>query len=218
MRWRIAVSSVVKLHWKRDQEPSVEVTLEDSLLPLLVTEVEGGTLTIRFKENINPTKEIVVTASAADLDALDGRRVDCTLEDVKSNRFELRLGSTSQCIMSGSPSRSWSIARRLRLGPAIRSWRPQREHQRDISSPMCRRGTGIDRRERNSKVTVTQVDSRGLKIDVSGTSQCMVSGKAAKPEGQLQEYGLRAARRTAGSGDGHGHDQRNSCGGNLWSD
>ena len=67
------MSSVVKLHWKRDQEPSLEVTLEDNLLPLLVTEVEGDTLTIRFKENINPTKEIVVTAATAGLDALDGQ-------------------------------------------------------------------------------------------------------------------------------------------------
>ena len=110
---RIAVSSVVKLHWKRDQEPSLEVTLEDNLLPLLVTEVEGDTLTIRFKENINPTKEIVVTAATAGLDALDGQgAVYCTLEDVKSSRFGLRLGGTSQCTISGSaPSRSWSIAK-----------------------------------------------------------------------------------------------------------
>jgi hypothetical protein len=180
---RIAVSSVVKLHWKRDQEPSVEVTLEDNLLPLLVTEVEGGTLTIRFKENINPTKEIVVTASAADLDALDGQgAVDCTLEDVKSSRFELRLGGTSQCTMSGSAQSllvdcqgaSAFTGQQFEAGATNVSTSGTSQVQCAAVGLESIDATGA------SKVTVTKVDSRGLKIDVSGTSQCMVSGKAAK--------------------------------------
>src|SRR5438093_6304 len=51
---RIDVGGIVKLEWRADGAPSLEVTVEDNLLPLLITEVAGDTLKIHFNENVNP--------------------------------------------------------------------------------------------------------------------------------------------------------------------
>jgi hypothetical protein len=70
---RIDLSGVGDVEVEFGNAPALRVEAEDNLLPLIVTEVVGSTLRIRFKENTNPspTEPIRYFLTAVSIDGID---------------------------------------------------------------------------------------------------------------------------------------------------
>ena len=180
---KIDVSSVVKLEWGADEEPSVEVTVEDNLLPHLVTEVTGDTLKIYFKTNVQPTKDVVVKAASPGLDGLIGSgATESTLKGVHSDDFKLALSGSSRCTMSGQ-AKALSVdcsgasvlkSDQFEAGSTVVATSGSATAGVEAKGLKSVHGSGA------SNVTVSQVSSEELKMDLSGSSQCTVSGQVNK--------------------------------------
>ena len=177
---RIDTSSVVKLEWQADQEPNLEVTGEDNLLEHLVTEVRGDTLKIYFKKNVEPTKDVVVKAASPGIDGLSGSgATQSTLKGVHSDQFKLSLSGVSQCTISGEAkalSLECSGASVLK-GDQLEAGSATVATSGTATAELQAKGLRSVQASGSSHVTVGQVSTKDLKIDLSGTGQCTVSGQ-----------------------------------------
>lgn len=192
---KIDVSSVVTLDWRLDKKPSLEATVEDNLLPLLITEVSGDTLKIYFKENVNPTKDVVVQAAGPGLDGLVGSgATQNTLTGLRSDDFKLGLSGSSRCTMSGQvkalsvdcSGASALKSDQLEAGSATVATSGSATAEVRAKGLRSVHATGA------SQVTVSQVSTERLKIDLAGSSQCTVSGQVN--ELTIETSGAAAAR------------------------
>jgi hypothetical protein len=74
---------------------SVTVEAEDNILPLLTTEVRGGTLVLGAKQSISPTREIVYTITAVSLTAVTvSGSGSVTATDVDAGTFEVDISGS----------------------------------------------------------------------------------------------------------------------------
>jgi Putative auto-transporter adhesin, head GIN domain len=177
---RIEVGSAVHLDWQTGKEPSLEVTAEDNLLPHLVTEVVGDTLKIYFDVNVNATKDIVVKAASRDLDGLTGSGASqSTLKGVHSDDFKLELSGASQCTLTGhakslavecsGASSAKSDGFEAGAATVVTSGASSAE----IPAKKLRSVSGSGA----SKATVSAIDADELKLELSGSSRCTLSGQ-----------------------------------------
>lgn len=178
---RIRVSGCVKLAWQPAKEAGVEVTVEDNLLPHLVTEVVGDTLKIHFTVNVDPTQDVVVKAAGPDLDGLTGSgATQITLAGVRSENFELQLSGASECTAAGQ-------VKELTVHCSGASTCNCADLDADAAAVTTSGAATADVRAKGlksihqsgaSKVSVSQVRADDLKIELSGASKCTLLGQA----------------------------------------
>lgn len=180
---RVDVGGPVTLEWQPNKEPSLEVTLEDNLLPLLATEIEGDTLKIYFKESVNATKDILVKASSPSLDGFQGGgATQATLKEVQSDQFNLGLSGASRCTISGK-------AKALTIECAGAS-DLKADGLDTVSATVEISGAStaeVRAKQLRSvelagaaKATIARVDTDAIKIELSGASRCTLTGRADK--------------------------------------
>ncbi len=105
---KVVFEGIGKLVITQGSETSLEIEAEDNILPRIVTEVERGTLTIRFDterwENIiRPTKPIVFHLQVEDLAELGLSGLgDVELIDLKLDALMVRLSGAGTIAASGS--------------------------------------------------------------------------------------------------------------------
>ena len=179
----IDVSGVAKLAWEAQEEPSLEVTVEDNLLPLLVTEVTGDTLKIFFKGNVSPTKDVVVKVASPSLNALRGSgATQSTLSGVKSDNFKLGLSGSGQCTISGlakALSVECSGASNLKADELVAGSTSVRMSGSSSAKVQAKELRSVHT-EGASNVKVREVNTNDLAIEASGSSECTVSGQVVK--------------------------------------
>jgi hypothetical protein len=178
---RIQVSGCVKLEWRPAEEASVEVTVEDNLLPHLSTEVVGDTLKIHFTVNVDPTQDVVVKAAGPHLDGLTGSgATQITLTGVRSDDFELQLSGASKCTAAGQ-------VKELTAHGSGASTCKCEDLDAEAASVNTSGAATVEVRAKRlksvhqsgaSKVTASQVRTDDLKIELSGASKCTLSGRA----------------------------------------
>ena len=73
-------------------EPSVHLSAEDNLLPLIQTRIEGDTLVLDTKENLAPTLEMKVKLTFIDMESLSSYGANFVMiEGARSERFDSTL-------------------------------------------------------------------------------------------------------------------------------
>jgi hypothetical protein len=180
---KIDISNVVHLDWKPGSEHSVEVTVEDNLLPHLVTQVKGETLTVYFDENVDPTKDVMVKVTSPNLEALTASgATHSNLKNLDSDRFTLSLSGASRCTITGKAAElvvDCSGASHLRgeeLSAAVGTVAANGAATGHVKvrAPESVQCSGA------SNIRVSAVDAEGLTVDLSGGSRCTVAGKVKK--------------------------------------
>jgi hypothetical protein len=171
------------LEWRPAKEASVEVTVEDNLLPLLVTEVVGDTLKIHFTVNVDPTQDVVVKAAGPNLDGLTGSgATQITLTGVRSESFELQLSGASECTAAGH-------VKELTVHCSGASTCKCEELDAEAAAvstsgaaTVAARAKGLKSVHQSgaSNSTVSQIRTDDLKIELSGASKCTLSGHAGE--------------------------------------
>ena len=90
----IDVSGAVAVHIRQDSIPSVRIETDENLLEYLDVSVDGNTLVIKTKNgyNLNPSKEIIVYATAASFEDIDASGACQIISDnlISGNR-ELKI-------------------------------------------------------------------------------------------------------------------------------
>ncbi|MBI3468253.1 MAG: DUF2807 domain-containing protein [Planctomycetes bacterium] len=180
---KIDASGAVKLEWQADDEPSLEAAVEDNLLPHLVTEVIGDTLKIYFNTNVQPTKDVVVKAASPGLNGLIGSgATETTLKGVHSDDFKLALSGSSRCMMSGQAKAlsvecsGASVLKSDQFEVGSTAVATSGSAMAEVQA----KGLKSVHQSGASNVTVSLVSSEELKIDLSGSSHCAVSGQVNK--------------------------------------
>lgn len=179
----IEVGSAVHLDWQVAKAPSLEVTVEDNLLPHLVTEVVGETLKIHFDTNVNPTKDVVVKAASLGLDGLSGSGATrSTLKGLHSDDFKLVLSGASRCTLSGK-------VKTLAVDCSGASAAKSDEFEAGSATVATSGASSAEFRAKElhsvsgsgaSKVTVSEVNTDELKIHLDGSSRCTLSGQVKR--------------------------------------
>ena len=175
----VEVGSAVRLEWQAAKEPSLEVTVEDNLLPHLITELVGDTLKIYFDTNVNPTKDVVVKAASQGLDGLTGSgATQSTLTGLHSDDFKLDLSGASRCTMSGR-------ANSLAVECSGASTAKGDDFEADAATVVASGASSAEIAAKElrsvnesgaSKVTISQVNADELAIHLAGSSRCTLSG------------------------------------------
>jgi hypothetical protein len=81
---------------------SLTVEAEDNILPLLTTEVRDGRLVLGTKQSISPTRDIVYTITAINLDAVAvSGSGSVTAVDVVANGFEVDISGSGTVTPEG---------------------------------------------------------------------------------------------------------------------
>jgi hypothetical protein len=102
----IEISGAVQLEFVVGKEASVEITTDDNLLPLVVTEVEGGTLKIQPTGSTSTQIGVVARVTAPQLTALKASgATGSTVTGLKEKAFHLAISGASRTTLSGSAER-----------------------------------------------------------------------------------------------------------------
>lgn len=84
---------------------SVEIETDDNILPLITTEVKGGTLYISNQQRINWHSKVKVRISVEDLDSLDISGASKTVAtNIKSDNFKVSVSGASKVKLEGEAS------------------------------------------------------------------------------------------------------------------
>jgi len=98
----VSASGGYRITWSRGQ-PALTISVDENLLPLIKTSVEGRTLRIDSDQPLGPTREITITISSADLSSVHlsgGMRFFA--RGISASRFELSATGASDVAMDGS--------------------------------------------------------------------------------------------------------------------
>jgi hypothetical protein len=82
--------------------PSVVLEGDDNLLPLIVTEVRGGTLHIDSEDDLRPRQPLQITIGVATLNAVhSGGSSDVAVRNVRSEAFDASVSGSSDLTANG---------------------------------------------------------------------------------------------------------------------
>jgi hypothetical protein len=89
----VEITSALEATVSIGEKPSVTLTMDDNLLPLVKTEVEGGKLVVRYQSGSNiqaksPQKVALVAPSLAAIAATGAAKVVATVGEAKSMKLE----------------------------------------------------------------------------------------------------------------------------------
>ena len=102
----IDVGGVFQVEITAQKDFSVEVLADDNLLPLIKTEVDGGTLRVSTTRRISPTSPIRVRISAPDIDNLQVSGIaNVTVNDLNNSSFALDSSGASKIAITGETSK-----------------------------------------------------------------------------------------------------------------
>lgn len=176
---KLHVGSVAELQWRPGESATLEVSVEENLAPLLITEVEGETLKIYFKENVQLTKPLVIKTSSAKLDAFRGEGASKSeLHDVQAESFQLDLSGTARCIPQGKVERlrvECSGASKCQAGDLAAH---SAKVQSSGSAAVKINTTELTEVSASgaSQIAADAVNSPSLSVELSGSSKCELSG------------------------------------------
>jgi hypothetical protein len=100
----IAVQGEIELVVRQSDAPSLAVTADDNLLPLLETVVEGGTLKLRFRagERVRPKTAPKVVVEATRLKAVSAAGSgNLRLDGLRAPAFALSIAGSSDAVLHG---------------------------------------------------------------------------------------------------------------------
>lgn len=99
---RLVVAGGYDIQWSVDK-PSLTITADQNLLPLIKTTVSGSTLQIDSNENLAPTKGIIITlsgSSLADVQLTGGNSF--TAGQISGDNLKLEATGASEMTIAGS--------------------------------------------------------------------------------------------------------------------
>lgn len=102
---RVSVEGIGELRIEQSGTESLTVEAEDNLLPLLISEVEGGRLKLGIRPNssISATKPIVYRLKVKSLDGLEGSgSVTIDAVGLDADRLEVDFSGTARGVLAGS--------------------------------------------------------------------------------------------------------------------
>jgi hypothetical protein len=103
---QIDVGGALQLDFAVGKDTSVEVTADDNLLPLIVTEVKGDTLKIYSQGNISTSNGMVVKVVAPSLKELTASgATNSTLTGLNEKTVKLDVSGASKVTASGTTDR-----------------------------------------------------------------------------------------------------------------
>jgi hypothetical protein len=103
---QVDVGGALQLDFAVGKDTSVEVTADDNILPLILTEVKGDTLKIYSKGNISTSNGMVVKVSAPNLKALTASgATNSTLTGLNEKTVRLDVSGASKVTASGTTDR-----------------------------------------------------------------------------------------------------------------
>lgn len=106
---RISVSNAISATLTKGEVNSVTVSGDDNVVPLVLTEVGDGTLTVRFKDNTSVTTktplkvEIVAKAWPAGLDLSGASRLETA--DFEGEKLQVEVSGASRITLTGKVAR-----------------------------------------------------------------------------------------------------------------
>lgn len=99
-------SGIFQVEIVAGREFAVEVEADDNLLPLIRTEVRGGTLHLDTERRINKSSPIRVTISAPEIERLEVSGVSkVTLSNLRNNSLDISTSGASKVFVSGETSK-----------------------------------------------------------------------------------------------------------------
>ena len=180
---RIDAGSAVKLQWQPAKESSLEVTVDDNLLPHLITKLEGETLKVYFDVNVSPSREVVVKAAGPKLDGFSGSGASKSdLKDVGSDKFKLELSGAAICTIAGE-AKALSVdcsGASVLKGDGFEAEAATVQASGAARAEVRAKGLSSLHQSGASNVTVTKVSADSVKLHLDGGSQCTVSGEVDK--------------------------------------
>lgn len=103
---QIEVGGAIRLDYTAGKDTAVEVSTDDNLLPLVVTEVSGGTLKVYTREGTSTNLGITVTVSAPRLKAVTvSGASSAALAGVEEEALRLNASGASNVTASGTADR-----------------------------------------------------------------------------------------------------------------
>jgi hypothetical protein len=103
---QIDVSGAVRLEYSAGKETTVEVSTDDNLLPLLVTEVSGNTLKVYMRGSVSTSLGTTVKVSAPQLQGLTvSGSSTATLSGLEAKGLRLNASGASTVTASGTADR-----------------------------------------------------------------------------------------------------------------
>ncbi len=98
----LEVSGAYEIKWSSNK-PSLTISTDQNLLPLITTSVTGNTLQIDWKENLRPTRGITIVISSASLaDVHLNGAVSLTANNLSSHQLKLESNGASSISVDGS--------------------------------------------------------------------------------------------------------------------
>lgn len=99
-------SGIFQVEIVAQQQYAVEVEADDNLLPLIRTEVRGGTLHLETDRRINSSSPIRVTISVPNIERLAVSGVSkVTLSNLKNDALDIETSGASKVFVSGETSK-----------------------------------------------------------------------------------------------------------------
>ncbi len=99
---RIAIGGAFELEASLGDEQQVAVTIDDNLWDNLVTEINGKTLRIGWKENCSPDVDCRLVVTVKELKGLDVHGAsDVFIADFRGDSFEFDVSGAAELEMSG---------------------------------------------------------------------------------------------------------------------
>jgi hypothetical protein len=95
----IDVGGAYELEVVCGQSPRLEITGDDNILPLIKTEVRGGTLVIESRENINPKLTLRLKIGTQDLERLESSGAsDVKIAQVNNNALRIETSGAGSVV------------------------------------------------------------------------------------------------------------------------
>lgn len=102
----IDVGGVYQVEITAQKEYSVRIEADDNLLPLIKTEVDGGTLKIESERRISPKSKIRIIIGAPNIDNLEVSGVaNVTLNDLKNSDLTIDSSGASKIKLTGETAK-----------------------------------------------------------------------------------------------------------------
>ena len=102
----VDVGGVFQVEITAQKDFSVEVEADDNLLPLIKTEVDGGTLRIESESRLSPSAPIRIRISAPDIDNLEvSGAASVAVNDLKNTNLSVDSSGASKISISGETSK-----------------------------------------------------------------------------------------------------------------
>lgn len=138
--------------------PSIDLEGDDNLLPLIRTEVRGGTLHVEADEDMRSREPIRITIGVATLNAVhSGGSSDIAIRDVRSAAFAASVSGSSELVADGTFG---DLTAEISGSGEI--------HMRGTADEVDGRVTG------SGELDLLEVRARSARVDVSGSGGATV--------------------------------------------